>query len=204
MTAALIFCMGTAIMPARMSTPLPPTSPPPPLPRITAPRREQLPPPGASCLTPRARRGLLDLTAWRCCWRVIRMPLLIWVVGNRVLGPYTHGQNLHAGPLALLRTSCVGLLHGSAVFWAVALGRRARAAAAAAADRWRPHAWPSPTGGVTETARWPGRCQRRSLRPVKPHGEREHRQRGRVGRQAPAPLALLAIEAGGRGRREQR
>ena len=29
------------------------------------------------------------------------MPFLVWMVGNRVLGPYTHGQNPHAGPLAL-------------------------------------------------------------------------------------------------------
>jgi len=50
------------------------------------------------------------------------VPLLIWVGGNRVLGPYVHGQNLHAGPLALLQDFFLGLLHGSAVFWAVALG----------------------------------------------------------------------------------
>jgi hypothetical protein len=108
-------------MPARMSTPLPPTSPPPPLPRITAPRREQLPPPGASYLTPRARRGLL-VYGVALLVGVILMPLLVWVVGNRVLGPYTHGQNTHAGPLALLGDFLVGLLHGSAVFWGVALG----------------------------------------------------------------------------------
>ena len=50
------------------------------------------------------------------------MPLLIWVAGNRVLGPYTHGQDLHAGPFALLQDFFIGLAHGSAVFWAVALG----------------------------------------------------------------------------------
>ncbi len=50
------------------------------------------------------------------------VPLLIWVGGNRVLGPYVHGQNLHAGPGALLQDFYLGLLHGSAVFWAVALG----------------------------------------------------------------------------------
>src|SRR3978361_2204830 len=33
---------------------------------------------------------------------VVVVPLLIWVVGNRILGPYTHGNNLHAGPMALL------------------------------------------------------------------------------------------------------
>ena len=50
------------------------------------------------------------------------MPLLIWVAGNRWLGPYTHEQNPHAGPLALLQDFYIGLLHGSAVFWVVALG----------------------------------------------------------------------------------
>jgi len=53
---------------------------------------------------------------------LIGMPLLIWVAGNRWLGPYTHGQNLHAGPLALLQDFLVSLVHGSAVFWLVALG----------------------------------------------------------------------------------
>jgi hypothetical protein len=53
---------------------------------------------------------------------LIAVPLLIWVGGNRVLGPYVHGQNLHAGPFALLQDFFLGLLHGSAVFWAVALG----------------------------------------------------------------------------------
>jgi hypothetical protein len=50
------------------------------------------------------------------------VPLLIWVAGNRWLGPYTHEQNPHAGPLALLQDYLEGLLHGSAVFWVVALG----------------------------------------------------------------------------------
>jgi hypothetical protein len=53
---------------------------------------------------------------------LIAVPLLIWTAGNRWLGPYTHEQNLHAGPLALLQDYFLGLLHGSAVFWAVALG----------------------------------------------------------------------------------
>jgi len=53
---------------------------------------------------------------------LIGMPLLIWVAGNRWLGPYTHEQNLHAGPLALLQDFGLSLLHGSAVFWVVALG----------------------------------------------------------------------------------
>lgn len=66
-------------------------------------------------------RELLLIGAALLCGLVI-MPLLIWVAGNRVLGPYTHGQNLHAGPLALLGDFFVGLAHGSAIFWVVALG----------------------------------------------------------------------------------
>ncbi len=50
------------------------------------------------------------------------MPFLIWAAGNRVLGPYTHGDNLKAGPWALFADYVVGLAHGSAVFWVVALG----------------------------------------------------------------------------------
>jgi hypothetical protein len=50
------------------------------------------------------------------------MPLLIWLVGSRVLGPYIHGENLKAGPWSLFADYVVGLAHGSSVFWAVALG----------------------------------------------------------------------------------
>ena len=50
------------------------------------------------------------------------MPLLIWVVGNRILGPYTHGTNTHAGPMALLGDFFVGLSHGAITFWMVAFG----------------------------------------------------------------------------------
>ena len=70
---------------------------------------------------PRARRELIIYGA-ALVFGVLLMPLLVWVVGNRLLGPYTHGQNPHAGPLALLADFLVGLGHGSAVFWAVALG----------------------------------------------------------------------------------
>jgi hypothetical protein len=69
----------------------------------------------------RAQRELLGLALALLCGVVV-MPLLIWVVGNRVLGPYTHGQEQRAGPFALLQDFFVGLVHGSAVFWAVALG----------------------------------------------------------------------------------
>jgi hypothetical protein len=70
---------------------------------------------------PRARRELIIYAAALLCG-LVPMPLLIWFAGSRVLGPYTHGQNLHAGPLALFADFFVGLAHGSAVFWAVALG----------------------------------------------------------------------------------
>ena len=50
------------------------------------------------------------------------MPFLIWVAGSRVLGPYTHGEDANAGPWALFADYVVGLAHGSAVFWVVALG----------------------------------------------------------------------------------
>jgi hypothetical protein len=53
---------------------------------------------------------------------VILVPLAIWFVGNRVLGPYTHGSNAHAGPLALLGDFFVGLGSGWVSYWMVALG----------------------------------------------------------------------------------
>ncbi|HEY6483691.1 MAG TPA: hypothetical protein VIY54_09200 [Steroidobacteraceae bacterium] len=49
-------------------------------------------------------------------------PLLIWAIGSRVLGPYTHGSDTHAGPLALLQDFFAGLAHGSIPYWVVALG----------------------------------------------------------------------------------
>jgi hypothetical protein len=69
----------------------------------------------------RTQRALI-LYALALLFGVLIVPLLIWVVGNRVLGPYTQGQNTRAGPFALLVDFFVGLAHGSAVFWAVALG----------------------------------------------------------------------------------
>jgi hypothetical protein len=93
------------------------STPPPPLPHITAERRllER-----ARSLS-RAQRELILFGA-ALIFGVLLMPLLIWVGGNRVLGPYTHGQNPHAGPFALLADFLIGLWHGSAVFWSVALG----------------------------------------------------------------------------------
>jgi ABC-type Fe3+-siderophore transport system permease subunit len=86
-------------------------------------------PPADAPLPPRERLaqlrdtyGTLIIYGAALLFGVLLMPLLVWVVGNRLLGPYTHGQNTHAGPLALLADFLVGLGHGSAVFWAVALG----------------------------------------------------------------------------------
>jgi hypothetical protein len=45
------------------------------------------------------------------------VPLLIWVVGRGVLGPFADG-----GPFALLVDFFNGLRTGSFVYWAVALG----------------------------------------------------------------------------------
>jgi hypothetical protein len=53
---------------------------------------------------------------------ILRMPFLIWLGGSRVLGPYTHGDDPKAGPWGLFADYVVGLVHGSAVFWGVALG----------------------------------------------------------------------------------
>jgi hypothetical protein len=50
------------------------------------------------------------------------MPFIVWAAGNRFLGPYTHGDDPRGGPWALFGDYVVGLAHGSAVFWVVALG----------------------------------------------------------------------------------
>jgi hypothetical protein len=70
---------------------------------------------------PRPRRELIIFGLALLCGLMV-MPFLIWFAGSRVLGPYTHGQNAHAGPFALVADFFTGLAHGSAVFWAVALG----------------------------------------------------------------------------------
>ena len=72
-------------------------------------------------LPPRVRRELI-VYGVALLFGLIGVPLLTWWGGNRVLGPYTHDQNTPAGPLALLGDFFSGLLHGSAVFWVVALG----------------------------------------------------------------------------------
>jgi hypothetical protein len=70
---------------------------------------------------PRAQRELVIFGLALLCGLIV-MPFLIWFAGSRVLGPYLHGQNAHAGPFALVADFFLGLFHGSAVFWAVALG----------------------------------------------------------------------------------
>jgi len=71
----------------------------------------------------RLRRELIILGVSLACGLVL-IPFLIWLVGNRILGPYTHGQDATAGtgPLRLLADYFAGLGHGSVIFWCVALG----------------------------------------------------------------------------------
>lgn len=51
------------------------------------------------------------------------IPVLIWIVGHRVLGAYTHGDDPRGlGPLTLYGDYFSGLAHGWLGYWAVALG----------------------------------------------------------------------------------
>jgi hypothetical protein len=51
------------------------------------------------------------------------VPLLIWLVGHRTLGPYTHGDSPPGlGPFTLYGDYFSGLAHGWLGYWAVALG----------------------------------------------------------------------------------
>jgi hypothetical protein len=51
------------------------------------------------------------------------VPLLIWLVGHRTLGSYTHGDDPRGlGPLALYGDYFAGLGHGWIGYWTVALG----------------------------------------------------------------------------------
>ncbi len=71
----------------------------------------------------RVGRELIFLGIALVCGLIL-MPFLIWLVGNRVLGPYIHGQDATAGtlPLRLLADYFAGLAHGSVIFWCVAIG----------------------------------------------------------------------------------
>ena len=51
------------------------------------------------------------------------IPLLIWLVGHRTLGPYTHGDDPQGfGPLTLYADYYSGLAHGWLGYWTVAVG----------------------------------------------------------------------------------
>ena len=54
---------------------------------------------------------------------LVVVPLLIWIIGHRTLGPYTHGEDPHGlGPFALYGDYFSGLAHGWLGYWVVALG----------------------------------------------------------------------------------
>jgi len=87
------------------SVPLPDT------PRLTGPTTT-----GPRALDPRARRELILLLVLIACGLFV-VPLLIWAVGEAVLGPYAGGS-----PFALLMDFFVGLKGGSPVYWSVVIG----------------------------------------------------------------------------------
>lgn len=64
----------------------------------------------------RGRRELLLLLILLACGLFV-VPLLIWVVGQWILGPYADG-----GAFALLMDFFTGLKNGSLVYWAVVIG----------------------------------------------------------------------------------
>lgn len=73
-------------------------------------------------LETRTRREL-SLLGGALALGVLVIPLLIWLVGQRTLGPYTRGDNPSGlGPLALYADYFSGLAHGWLGYWAVALG----------------------------------------------------------------------------------
>lgn len=69
------------------------------------------------------RRELIIFGIALACGFVV-VPLLIWVVGNRILGPYVHSQDPTAGtgPMRLIADFFSGLTHGSVIFWCVVIG----------------------------------------------------------------------------------
>jgi len=69
------------------------------------------------------RRELIIFGIALACGFIV-VPLLVWVVGNRILGPYVHTQDPTAGtgPMRLIADFFGGLTHGSIVFWCVVAG----------------------------------------------------------------------------------
>jgi len=53
---------------------------------------------------------------------VLVVPVLTWLIGSRILGPYSRGTEVHNSAFALLADFFAGLAHGYVVFWVVALG----------------------------------------------------------------------------------
>lgn len=54
---------------------------------------------------------------------LLLIPLLIWLIGHRTLGPYTRGDDPRGmGPLRLYGDYFSGLAHGWLGYWTVALG----------------------------------------------------------------------------------
>jgi hypothetical protein len=72
--------------------------------------------PAPSAVNPRARRELLLFLILLACGLFV-VPLLIWVVGQWILGPYADG-----GAFALLMDFFTGLKNGSLTYWAVVVG----------------------------------------------------------------------------------
>jgi len=70
----------------------------------------------------RARREAM-LWGGALAFGLLVVPLLIWLVGHRTLGPYTRGEDPRAlGPLSLYADYFSGLAHGWLGYWMVALG----------------------------------------------------------------------------------
>jgi hypothetical protein len=73
-------------------------------------------------LDARTRREL-SLFGGALALGLLVIPLLIWIVGHRALGPYTHGEDPRGlGPLSLYGDYFSGLAHGWLGYWAVAVG----------------------------------------------------------------------------------
>lgn len=78
----------------------------------------------AHAFTPEtSTRRELAIYAGALALGLLVIPLLIWLVGHRTLGPYTRGDNAQGlGPLALYADYFSGLAHGWLGYWAVAVG----------------------------------------------------------------------------------
>ena len=92
-----------------------------PEPAAAAPEVVPDAPPNAAMVI--VRRELIFLGIALVCGFLL-IPLAIWAVGNRILGPYTHVQDPTAGtgPMRLLADYYDGLAHGSIIFWCVGFG----------------------------------------------------------------------------------